>query len=721
MAAPPKLLSRKPNGTSVEGPTLSETPKPLKTKTPTQGDKVVVRRLPPGMTEEEFVTILGDEWKVGNGKVDWFSYAPGKISTHPSKPSTPARAYLHVIQRDQLTNLVQAVQAAKWEDAKESYNDPALISAPVAEFAIYKKIPTGNKRVDNRQGTIDQDPEFMAFLESLANPDATKEGTDTAEQTADDIAKAEKTTTTPLIEYLKEKRAAKAKELAAAKSLKHGRQESQSQGSKGKTAAAVAPEEPKKRTREGRSERERDRDRDRERDKERAVEKAPEKPKELIKILSKRAAAATEAAAEAARTVAAQVKQSAQQNTPATPSDSSNRRKGGISVAAKMLQRDLLGLSSNSNPRRSRQEAAKDTKEAKGGPAKDTPAKENVPAASVPAPPARPAESSSLANAPKGQQQQNASGSASGRSRNRRRGGGGEEAGKGKAESSKAEKTVEKPAPAPVVAKPPVILLKKKDSQPAAQSQSQRGSTPATPSTPAPPAPTPAPASVSTAAAPPAAPSAPKAATQKQGGSRKSIAASGSSSGSTRAFIKHANHSQGVTEVLLRETLSVYGTVNSIDIDRKKGFAYVEFADRESLTKAMAASPIAVAQATVQVLERRENTGRGRNGGGGSGQGQGQGQGKNATATTSAPAAAAAAAASSSQGPPPPTPSGPSSGIPAAASATEKSAGDQAAPKRKRQHRGRGGGNRDPKEGGKDKDGGGGSGSASAPAATNAA
>lgn len=42
--------------------------------------KVVVRRLAPGLTEEEFKTILGDEWKVGNGKIDWFSYGPGKDS-----------------------------------------------------------------------------------------------------------------------------------------------------------------------------------------------------------------------------------------------------------------------------------------------------------------------------------------------------------------------------------------------------------------------------------------------------------------------------------------------------------------------------------------------------------------------------------------------------------------------------------------------------------------
>jgi regulator of nonsense transcripts 3 len=42
--------------------------------------KVVIRRLAPGLTEAEFSKLLGDDWKLGQGKVDWFSYKPGKDS-----------------------------------------------------------------------------------------------------------------------------------------------------------------------------------------------------------------------------------------------------------------------------------------------------------------------------------------------------------------------------------------------------------------------------------------------------------------------------------------------------------------------------------------------------------------------------------------------------------------------------------------------------------------
>lgn len=32
------------------------------------------------MTQAEFLTILGPEWEVGKGKVDWFFYGRGKVS-----------------------------------------------------------------------------------------------------------------------------------------------------------------------------------------------------------------------------------------------------------------------------------------------------------------------------------------------------------------------------------------------------------------------------------------------------------------------------------------------------------------------------------------------------------------------------------------------------------------------------------------------------------------
>jgi len=42
--------------------------------------RLIIRRLPPGLTEAEFWTGLGEEWQVGKGKIDWAAFKDGKIS-----------------------------------------------------------------------------------------------------------------------------------------------------------------------------------------------------------------------------------------------------------------------------------------------------------------------------------------------------------------------------------------------------------------------------------------------------------------------------------------------------------------------------------------------------------------------------------------------------------------------------------------------------------------
>lgn len=49
-------------------------------KPPTPRLKLVVRRLPPGLTQREFEACLGEDWLPGRGKVDWYQYKPGKVS-----------------------------------------------------------------------------------------------------------------------------------------------------------------------------------------------------------------------------------------------------------------------------------------------------------------------------------------------------------------------------------------------------------------------------------------------------------------------------------------------------------------------------------------------------------------------------------------------------------------------------------------------------------------
>ncbi|KAM0515986.1 hypothetical protein ACHAPE_005607 [Trichoderma viride] len=528
----------------------AESTKAPKTKTPHEGEKVIIRRLPPGLTEAEFVSNLGSEWAVGNGKVDWFYYAPGKVCNEISKPSRPSRAYLHVMRKDYIMPLSDIVRNATWEDARSTFNSPSLIGPPSLEMSVYKKVPGNKKRVDARQGTIDQDPEFMAFLEGLANPVQPKDITENEE--VEDAAET-KVTTTPLIEYLKEKKANKQKEAAAAKSAKHSREGAAAKGK----SASKEEDGSKKKGKENKSSK---------------SEKAA--PKEPIKILTKKATAA-EQSAEAAKPAASQA---AAAETP-TPKS----RRAGVSIAARMLQRDL-GLSPGSAYRRARQDAAKGEPSSKAATTDESKESPGAVKESQQVSASAPAESANTQASAKAQQSTNSS-SKSQQPARKTRGG----------KNAEKSKTSEKSGQNATTTTAPVILKKK----PAVNNDTD--STKATAEA----------ASATSAAQQNSSKSATNAANGQKGGSAKSStlqkkSATASSSNATRGFVKHANSSQGITEPVLKQALEVFGTVTFIEVDKRKGFAYVDFADHSGLAKAISANPISVAQGTVQVLERKD-------------------------------------------------------------------------------------------------------------------
>ncbi|KAI3552961.1 smg-4/UPF3 family protein [Colletotrichum abscissum] len=552
--------SRKTNGVlSVSGQqATTDAPKSNKSRTPVEGDKVVIRRLPPGMTEQELWNNLGDEWKAGNGLVSWHNFEAGKISHDPAKPSRPGRVYLHVLKRESLNTLSNLIQAKSWEDAKMTSNSASLVGPPVLEFAIYNKVPSSKKRTDPRQGTIDQDPEFMAFLQSLTNPEIDKDNESNENKDVEETKPETKVTTTPLIEFLKEKKANKQKEAAAAKSAKQARQDS---STKGKSSASTA-EDSKKGKKDSKG------------------DKSADKPKETVKILTKKATADAVKAAEAVANQITQASSSSSQDQPKS-------RRAGIAAAARILQRDL-GISPGSAHRRARLDAAKAEADSKGTSSKE-PAQPVVEApAAAPPPVTAPAPASSAASQTS---ERNATPTApkSGRSR---RGGGGKNASANEAKGKSTEASGSSSAPAP--AKAPVILLKKKDEEKnkerAAKVDKEASSLNSQPAA--------APASAKSNA-----PTGPKA-SGKGSNAKKSTAAV--TAGVTRGFVKHANPSQGVTEALLKQAMEAFGTVTFVEIDKRKGFAYVDFSDHDGLVKAVAASPIQVAQGTVQVLERKE-------------------------------------------------------------------------------------------------------------------
>ncbi|KAL8380910.1 hypothetical protein RB595_005279 [Gaeumannomyces hyphopodioides] len=671
-----------------------------KGKTPVEGQKVVLRRLPPGITEQETVSFLSDEWKPGGAKVGWFSFQAGKISKDPAKPSRPSRAYLHVLKTEQVMGLVEHVRNTEWLDAKDTSASSCLVGPPVLDISIYKKVPSGKVRADARAGTIDQDPEFMDFLEALANPNKDPEADHTAEEDEKQITKA---SSTPLIDYLREKKANKAKESATGKSGKHSRHEPG-------TAKGKSSEDPKKRTRDSKT------------------EKSTEKPRENVKILTKKAA--VEAAAEAANAVASQIMANAKEKEELTKTG----RRAGIAAAARILQRDL-GLSPGNAHRRARQEAAKAESEAKGS--TSSPAtkdavttKENAkaaPAASTTVASPAASETATTAARPSTPTAPKAAAGSSSRGVRGKKGTAGEKEKGGREKKGATDKSGE--ASSAATPKAPIAILKKKDRE----ESKQEGAPPASTANGSAEGKATATTTNSASATAKVVPNGLKAPQGKgASGSGKKSRGEGSSNSTpnvspaaTRAFVKHANPSQGVTEALLKEVMQAFGTVTFVEMDKRKGFAYVDFADHDCLVKAIAASPVSVAQATVQVLERKDKEAAPKKGGGG----------KDTSATPSSSKTNDGGKGGSGSGPAPPlgpksTPTGPkaeAAASGAARSATpptgpaadkDKAAGEHKRGGRRRGGRGRGG---DPKDSGSSKAASAGAGATSTPAAPSAA
>lgn len=435
-------------------------------------------------------------------------------SFSPAKPSRPSRAYIHVVASEHIGPLSDRVRQSSFLDASHTSNDPVLLGPPALEFAPYAKAPGSRVRKDARQGTIDQDPEFIAFLESLTQPITKPATVDSLEP---DEKKAS-VVTTPLVQYIKDKKASKAKETAASKSAKRSEKESKQE----KVQAKKLLQRPDKKLASGPS--------------------SEEKPKG--EKASKESSKAARQAASGISTKGGKPSSSSTTKENASAAASERKReRGSVAAAAKILQRDL-GLAPSSGRRRGKG-SVNDTGSTKN---------ENSRESSVPA------TEGSKRDAPS-------------------------KPGKSAASSTKT---------------------KDRDGE----SPSGRQSSSATP---------PVNATTTTPSTKPAK------------GAKLKVTA-GPTPTATQAFLKHANASQGVTEALLEAAFAPFGTVTKVEIDKKKGFGYVDFAEPEGLQKAMVASPVSVAQSQVVVLERKANPGgeKARKGGGGGGGGGSGGRGETA-------------------------------------------------------------------------------------------
>jgi regulator of nonsense transcripts 3 len=449
--------------------------------------KLQVRRLPPALTKDEFLLALGGEWKVPSDKIDWLDYRCGKMGT-PGKMPQQSRAYLHLTNEQHIKPFEALFLQLSFHDAKASYKDPQLKHLlPALAFAPNQRVPSAKQRQDGRQGTIDQDLEFIAFLERETQPVTKPLSLDQA--LAQEKPK-EKVSSTPLLDDLREKKQNKARA-----NQKH--KEDKSSQPRGREQKAEA--------------------------------------KQPVKLLAKDKKNQPAASASAPASVA----------TPAR-----RRERAAPNTIKSMLQRDL-GLNAPSK------RGAKNASPATDNKTVASPATAVEPASTAASPPAKQGKPRSGRNKDKATPQ------------------------------TTAQENSKPPTPAPAPTPAPTGILKKPAQQPtpkppkAARGNNNAAAASAPATTTSTPAPTPS---------------------TKQ--SRQSSANNHTSA--TKAYLKHANASQGVTEALLQTALSAFGPLVKVEIDKRKGTALAEFKDNQGLKAAMAKKTVPVAQGAVEVLEFRD-------------------------------------------------------------------------------------------------------------------
>lgn len=178
--------------------------------------KVVIRRLPPTMTEEQFLEQISPL-----PENDYMYFVKGNKSLGPHAFS---RAYINFVNQEEIFIFKEKFDDYIFVDEKGN-EYPAMV-----EYAPFQKIPKRRRsKRDPKCGTLEQDPEYLRFLESLEQPEEV--ALPSIDTYIEEIEAREKEikanngclkVVTPLIEYLQQR---KMERLAAQKLHEERREE----------------------------------------------------------------------------------------------------------------------------------------------------------------------------------------------------------------------------------------------------------------------------------------------------------------------------------------------------------------------------------------------------------------------------------------------------------------------------------------------------------------
>ncbi|KMZ57667.1 hypothetical protein ZOSMA_83G00430 [Zostera marina] len=181
---------------------------------PLERTKVVIRRLPPGILESELIeqidVIFADRYTL-------VSFCPGKNS---QKNQRLARAYLNFNKPEDI------IEFSECFDGHVFVNEKGTQFKASVEYAPSQRVPKTSPKKDGREGTIFKDPEYIEFLKYLDKP---VENLPSAEVQLEK-REAERAAgvkdapiVTPLMNFVRQKRAAKSAQRSLPSGGKLGR------------------------------------------------------------------------------------------------------------------------------------------------------------------------------------------------------------------------------------------------------------------------------------------------------------------------------------------------------------------------------------------------------------------------------------------------------------------------------------------------------------------
>ncbi|XP_044511586.1 regulator of nonsense transcripts UPF3-like isoform X3 [Mangifera indica] len=164
--------------------------------------KLVIRHLPPSLSQSDLLSLFHDRFV---DRYKWFSFHPGK-SSHKHQIQRFSRAYVELRTAEDVFEFADLLNGHVFVNEKGSQ------FKTIVEYAPSQRVPKPCTRKDSREGTIYNDPDYLEFLKHIAKPVENLPSAEIQlERKEAELSGAAKDTpiVTPLMEYVRQKRASK--------------------------------------------------------------------------------------------------------------------------------------------------------------------------------------------------------------------------------------------------------------------------------------------------------------------------------------------------------------------------------------------------------------------------------------------------------------------------------------------------------------------------------